>query len=195
MQALRFVSRRPQLWRWPARPSLSVARYSNASNPTAGGDDDGAFPCMAPAIPASLSFPRISVAPMVAVTDVHFRAFARLVSSSVHLYSEMLPAMQAIRRPDSLASPVQLDPARHHLQLGGSSASELALVASFIPAAVESCPYGSININMGERALTSRRARPAQLNQSCPPLLTLDVHLSTAQAVLQSPLSVVATER
>ena len=136
------------------RPSLSSAAYSTSpfANASIISGEATWAPCSPPA--ASDLFPRVSIAPMVDVTDVHFRTFVRLVSSSAHLYSEMLPAMKAISRPSSLDAPMQLSPAYHHLQMGGSSLSSLALATSFIPPSPSHCPYGSININMGQKHLT-----------------------------------------
>ena len=95
---------------------------------------------------------------MVDVTDVHFRVFARLVSSSVHLYSEMVPAMKCISSPSSLAAPMSLVPSQHHLQIGGSSLSALLLAASFVPSSLADCPYGSLNINMGQHSIHTAAA-------------------------------------
>ena len=134
---------------YPRRPRC----HSRLSFSTHCRTRDTPTPIAAQSLPSSSSlFPRISLAPMVDVTDVHFRSFARIVSSSVHLYSEMVPAMKAISCPASLDAPMALDPARHHLQLGGSSLSSLLLATSFIPSSPSSCPYGSININMGSHS-------------------------------------------
>jgi len=88
---------------------------------------------------------RVSVAPMMAYTDRHFRYLLRLVSPTTLLYTEMITA-QAIAhggRERLLA----YDAAEHPvaLQLGGSDARLLADAA----AAGAALGYDEINLNVG----------------------------------------------
>jgi tRNA-dihydrouridine synthase A len=88
---------------------------------------------------------RVSVAPMMAYTDRHFRYLLRLVSPGTLLYTEMITA-QAIahRGPERLLA---YDPAEHPvaLQLGGSEPPLLAAAARSGAA----LGYDEINLNVG----------------------------------------------
>ena len=88
---------------------------------------------------------RVSVAPMMAYTDRHFRYLLRLVSPTTLLYTEMITA-QAIAhggRERLLA----YDAAEHPvaLQLGGSDPRLLAEAAG----AGAALGYDEINLNVG----------------------------------------------
>jgi tRNA-dihydrouridine synthase A len=87
----------------------------------------------------------VSVAPMMAYTDRHFRYLLRLVSRTTLLYTEMITA-QAIahRGPERLLA---YDAAEHPvaLQLGGSEPRLLAAAAG----AGAQLGYDEINLNVG----------------------------------------------
>ena len=108
-----------------------------ASRPTRGGVDAGA------STPAPR--PVISVAPMMDLTDRHYRYVARLLSRRVLLYSEMITA-KAVLFGDakrllafsSAESPVVL-------QLGGDDPAELAAAAVI----GEGFGYAEVNLNVG----------------------------------------------
>ena len=101
-------------------------------------------PLSFPSPPCASTFPRLSIAPMVDVTDVHFRVLVRLLSSSAHLYTPMIPDLAAVARPHLLHSHPPTPPL--HLQLAGSSLSTLLLATSLLPSP---SPYASINANAG----------------------------------------------
>ncbi len=84
-----------------------------------------------------------SVAPMMEVTDAHFRALARLLSREALLYSEMIPAAALVRGDPARASSGELGPVA--LQLGGSDPSELARAAEI---GVQ-LGYSEIDLNVG----------------------------------------------
>jgi tRNA-dihydrouridine synthase A len=87
----------------------------------------------------------VSVAPMMAYTDRHFRFFLRLLSPSALLYTEMITA-QALKHADP-ARWLAFSDAEHPvaLQLGGSEPSELANAAKLGAA----FGYDEINLNCG----------------------------------------------
>lgn len=88
---------------------------------------------------------RISVAPMMDVTDRHCRYFLRLLSPSALLYTEMITSAAIVRgRAHHLLS---FDSGEHPvaLQLGGSDPQELAAAARI----GESFGYDEINLNCG----------------------------------------------
>lgn len=87
----------------------------------------------------------ISVAPMMAYTDRHFRFFLRLLSPSALLYTEMITA-QALKHADP-ARWLEFSPQEHPvaLQLGGSDPQQLADAARL----GEQFGYDEINLNCG----------------------------------------------
>lgn len=93
------------------------------------------FPCSA----------RVSVAPMMAYTDRHFRYFLRLLSPGALLYTEMITS-QALRHGNP-ARWLAFSPAEHPvaLQLGGSDPADLAYSARL----GEEFGYDEINLNCG----------------------------------------------
>ncbi len=112
----------------------------------------------------------ISVAPMMAYTDRHFRYFLRLLSPSALLYTEMITA-QALKHGEParwLSFSAQEHPVA--LQLGGSDPYELANAARL---GVE-FGYDQINLNCGcpsDRVQSGRfgaclMAEPAQVAES-----------------------------
>lgn len=85
-----------------------------------------------------------SIAPMLDWTDRHYRYFARLMSSEVLLYTEMVTTGAIIHgRGDYLAYNEEEHPIA--LQLGGSNATDLATCAKL---AAER-GYDEINLNVG----------------------------------------------
>lgn len=87
----------------------------------------------------------VSIAPMMDWTDRHFRYFARLISPSVRLYTEMV-TVGAILHGDRDRF-LRFDKAEHPvaLQLGGSDLAGLAACAKI----GEDYGYGEINLNCG----------------------------------------------
>ncbi len=92
-----------------------------------------------------LTFPEISVAPMMDWTDRHCRFFHRLLSPNVRLYTEMVTT-GAILHGDRERF-LRFDDSQHPiaLQLGGSDAEDLAFCAK----AGENSGYDEINLNCG----------------------------------------------
>ncbi len=87
----------------------------------------------------------VSVAPMMAYTDRHFRYLLRLVSPTTLLYTEMITAQAVAHRgPETLLA---YDAAEHPvaLQLGGSEPQLLAAAAR----AGAQLGYDEINLNVG----------------------------------------------
>jgi tRNA-dihydrouridine synthase A len=98
---------------------------------------------------------KISVAPMMACTDRHFRYLARLISRHVLLYTEMITP-GALLRGDTKRL-LAFD-AREHplaLQLGGSEPAQLARCARLAADA----SYDEVNINVGCPSPRVREAR------------------------------------
>ena len=87
----------------------------------------------------------ISVAPMMDCTDRHERYFLSLISSNIHLYSEMIVSNAIIRgdRDKILSFKKVKNPTI--LQLGGSNPSELAEACKIS----EQYGYDEINLNLG----------------------------------------------
>ena len=88
---------------------------------------------------------RISVAPMVDVTDRHFRRFCRLLTKKTVLYTEMISAASIIHGDrnkildfDKIEKPLVL-------QLAGASAEELREAVAI----AEDWDYDAINLNVG----------------------------------------------
>jgi tRNA-dihydrouridine synthase A len=88
---------------------------------------------------------RVSVAPMMEVTDRHCRYFLRQLAPAVRLYSEMISS-QAVLRGDRNRL-LGFDPAEHPVavQLGGHDPSELAEAARI----AASFGYDEVNLNVG----------------------------------------------
>lgn len=87
----------------------------------------------------------VSVAPMMGWTDRHARYFLRLISKHVLLYTEMVTTGAILHgRCDSL---LQYHSAEHPLalQLGGSSANELAECSQI----AEDAGFDEVNLNVG----------------------------------------------
>ncbi|HHO53057.1 MAG TPA: tRNA dihydrouridine(20/20a) synthase DusA [Deltaproteobacteria bacterium] len=89
--------------------------------------------------------PALSIAPMMDVTDRHFRWFARRLSRHVLLYTEMVVA-QALIHGDR-EHLLRFDASEHPiaLQLGGDDPVKLALCARM----AEDAGYDEVNLNVG----------------------------------------------
>lgn len=88
---------------------------------------------------------RLSVAPMMAVTDRHFRYFLRLLSKNIWLYTEMVVDQSLIHgdkqrflRYDEIEHPIAL-------QLGGHDPQRLAQCAQW----ADEWGYDEVNLNVG----------------------------------------------
>ena len=97
----------------------------------------------------------LSIAPMLACTDRHFRYLARIISRHIFLYSEMI-VTGALLHGDSdklLAHHPSERPVA--MQLGGSDPKQLAVCAEM----VEEAGYNEVNLNIGcpsEKVLQGR---------------------------------------
>ena len=97
----------------------------------------------------------LSIAPMLACTDRHFRYLARIISRHIFLYSEMI-VTGALLYGDSdklLAHHPSERPVA--MQLGGSDPKQLAVCAEM----VEEAGYNEVNLNIGcpsEKVLQGR---------------------------------------
>lgn len=88
-----------------------------------------------------------AIAPMVDISDRHFRYFMRLLSKRCFLYTEMLnehAILYASKGRDSLLS---FSPNQHPVvcQIGGNSPEKMALAAKI----VEDYGYDEVNVNCG----------------------------------------------
>ncbi len=88
---------------------------------------------------------RFCVAPMLDVSDRHFRYFARTLTRGARLYTEMVTTGALLHGPRERL--LAFDPAEHPvaLQLGGSDPGELAAAARL----GEIAGYDEINLNCG----------------------------------------------
>lgn len=95
------------------------------------------------------SRPLYSIAPMMDVTDRHFRALTRLISRHATLYTEMVVDKTLIHNEKArlLELRIPQSPVQQPLvlQLGGSDADLLAQASQFVSA----YPYTEVNINCG----------------------------------------------
>lgn len=92
-----------------------------------------------------MSRPSVSVAPMMALTDRHFRYLARLMSPSTLLYSEMLTAKAVIHGDRDYLLGKSSAEGDVVLQLGGDDPEELAKAAAI----GQEYDYVEINLNVG----------------------------------------------
>jgi hypothetical protein len=99
----------------------------------------------------SVARPVLSVAPMMAWTDVHYRSLARMMTRRTLLYTEMIAAPSllhaAANGPDALAALLAFPPTHHPLavQLGGCDAKQMAAAAKHCVTA----GYDEVGINVG----------------------------------------------
>jgi len=91
--------------------------------------------------------PLIQIAPMLDVTDRHFRAFVRLLTRHAQLFTEMVVDNTILYNPANLEPYLGFNENEHPIvcQLGGSDPAALASAARF----VEDFGYDEININVG----------------------------------------------
>jgi tRNA-dihydrouridine synthase A len=95
--------------------------------------------------------PVLSVAPMMAWTDHHFRQLARMLSARTLLYTEMYPVdvvlAAAARGNAALCALLAFDPAQRPLavQLGGRDAATMGAAAALCA----QLGYDEVNINVG----------------------------------------------
>jgi len=93
----------------------------------------------------SASAHRFSVAPMMELTDRHYRFFARLLSRKALLFTEMVTAKAIIHGDRNYLLGFNPEENPLALQLGGSDPSELAAAAKI----GEQYGYDEINLNVG----------------------------------------------
>ena len=95
--------------------------------------------------------PVLSVAPMMAWTDVHYRSLARMLTRRTLLYTEMIAAPTVLHAaaegPGALAALLDFPPSQHPIavQLGGCDPKQMAAAARHCVAA----GYDEIGINVG----------------------------------------------
>lgn len=87
----------------------------------------------------------ISVAPMMAYTDRHFRYLLRLISKNALLYTEMITAQAILHGDKHYLLNYSNDEHPIAIQLGGSDPSQLAQAARI----AEQWHYDEINLNVG----------------------------------------------
>jgi tRNA-dihydrouridine synthase A len=95
-----------------------------------------------------MSYPVISIAPMMGYTNRYFRALLRLVCPPALLYTEMITAAALVRRePEYVARLLDFAAVEHPvvLQLGGSNPQELAQAAKM----AQDWGYDELNLNVG----------------------------------------------
>ena len=96
--------------------------------------------------------PAVSVAPMMALTDRHFRFLARRLSPSVLLYSEMLTAKAVIHGDRDHLLGKDVGEGDVVLQLGGDDPQELARAAAI------GARYGYVEVNLNVGCPSARVA-------------------------------------
>ncbi|CAM8912751.1 unnamed protein product [Rhodiola kirilowii] len=91
--------------------------------------------------------PWFSIAPMMEMTNHHYRTIARLISKHAWLYTEMLAAETIVYQKDNLDRYLKFSPDQHPivLQIGGNDLGNLATAVKLAR------PYGydEINFNCG----------------------------------------------
>ncbi|AWD32332.1 tRNA-dihydrouridine(20/20a) synthase [Candidatus Kinetoplastibacterium sorsogonicusi] len=89
---------------------------------------------------------QLCVAPMLGITDVHYRFFLRLLSKNTRLYTEMLH-VNAVLNTNKIIKDFDFCPSQHPvaLQLGGNNASMMYKAAKII----EKIGFDEINLNCG----------------------------------------------
>jgi tRNA-dihydrouridine synthase A len=90
---------------------------------------------------------RISVAPMIDVSTIHFRFFMRLLTRCSAIYTEMIHSNAITLNPRGFKDILALNEIEHPIicQLGGNDPNELALAAKY----VEQMGYDEVNLNVG----------------------------------------------
>jgi len=127
-----------------ATATATVTRTSTATSTTAASAAPGNKTALQqPGEPYSV--PLLSIAPMMEVTDRHYRTFARMLTKHTHLYTEMVADNAVIHGRGDL---ITFDPAVEEpltMQLGGSEPEALAEAAAVCVAR----GYTEINLNVG----------------------------------------------
>ncbi len=86
------------------------------------------------------------IAPMMGWTTRHYRYFFRLIYKKAQLYTEMITTGAILNSPQrERLLDFDISEKTLAIQLGGSSASELAEAVKI----VEPCGYSEINLNVG----------------------------------------------
>ena len=88
---------------------------------------------------------RLSIAPMMDLTDRHCRYFHRLLSKKVLLYTEMVTSAALVRGGALHLLEYSAEEHPVALQLGGSDPKELAKAAQL----AEQAGYCELNLNVG----------------------------------------------
>lgn len=91
--------------------------------------------------------PILSVAPMLAVTNTHFRNFMRCLTREAQLWTEMVTDGAILNNMDRLQQNLRLEDIEHPIvcQLGGSDPKTLAEAGKYI----ERLGFDEINLNVG----------------------------------------------
>lgn len=93
----------------------------------------------------SISAFRFCVAPMMGVTDRHFRFLARCLSQKARLYTEMVPAQALLHADPRRFLSFSLEERPLALQIGGSDAKALAHACRL----AETYGFDEVNLNAG----------------------------------------------
>ncbi|XP_026193061.1 uncharacterized protein LOC34623353 [Cyclospora cayetanensis] len=93
------------------------------------------------------SQPLLAVAPMIAVSNSHFRNFMRLLTRKTTLYTEMVVDSTILHNTHHLDDHIGFDEYEHPVvcQLGGSNADTVSEAATW----VERTGYDEVNLNVG----------------------------------------------
>jgi tRNA-dihydrouridine synthase A len=132
---------------------------------------------------------RLSVAPMLDITDAHFRSFVRGFTKKTVLYSEMIVDDIILNGPNCLdffiGSNIAENPSV--IQLGGYDPEKLATAASLCETNLPGC-YSEININCGcPSQRVSKRSFGAKLMLE--PELVREI-VATMTRRVQTPITV-----
>ena len=97
--------------------------------------------------PCSIKQDRFSVAPMLEITNKHWRFLARLLTKRATLYTEMINANCILNHKDGHQKLLDYQPCENKLvlQLGGNDPLKLARCAQI----AEQMGYDEVNLNVG----------------------------------------------
>ncbi|KAL8455578.1 hypothetical protein Emag_000573 [Eimeria magna] len=111
------------------------------------GAPQGAFFRGAPLEEAISSRPLLAVAPMIAVSNTHFRNLMRLLTKHSTLYTEMVVDSTILHNTHQIEPHLGFDEIEHPIvcQLGGSNPESMAEAATW----AERAGYDEVNINVG----------------------------------------------
>jgi tRNA-dihydrouridine synthase A len=135
-------------------------------------------------MPSILPSRRLSVAPMMAVTDRHFRYFLRLLSKQTWLYTEMVVDQSLIHGDKKRF--LQYADVEHPiaLQLGGYDAQRLAQCTRW----AEEWGYDEVNLNVGCPSDRVQSGRIGACLMATPNVVAEAVH--AMQSVVKIPVTV-----